>query len=123
MKSKKQLKITNQPAECQNMEICHILVSGRVQGVGFRQFVFGIATDLALQGFVRNLRDGRVEILTNAPEDKLNIFMNKIKLGTTRAVVETLVISKIESTREFQVFTILEDGEAPCKKILGNDHL
>lgn len=98
------------------MEICHILVSGRVQGVGFRQFVLGVATQVTIQGFVRNLRDGRVEILAGASADKLKLFIDKIKSGPERATVESLAISKIDSTQEFQKFTILADGEAPCEK-------
>lgn len=43
------------------MKSVHILVSGRVQGVGFRAFVEGEARARGLRGWVRNLSDGRVE--------------------------------------------------------------
>lgn len=47
------------------------LVSGRVQGVGFRYFVLREAQALGLVGFVRNLRDGRVEVVAAGPDSKL----------------------------------------------------
>jgi len=43
------------------------LVHGRVQGVGFRAFVWRVAADLGLRGWVRNLRDGSVEVVAWAP--------------------------------------------------------
>lgn len=48
------------------------LVSGRVQGVGFRYFVYREAQRLGLSGFVRNLGDGRVEVVASGPEPSLN---------------------------------------------------
>ena len=43
------------------MKMCHIFISGFVQGVGFRQFIQRIAQDLRLTGWVKNLPDNRVE--------------------------------------------------------------
>ena len=45
------------------------LVSGHVQGVGYRWFVRGLATDAGLAGSARNLPDGRVEVVLEGPED------------------------------------------------------
>jgi acylphosphatase len=47
------------------------LVSGRVQGVGFRWFVTGLASELGLRGVVRNLRDGRVEVVAAGTDSAL----------------------------------------------------
>ena len=41
----------------------HCIISGRVQGVGYRDFVKNIGTELNLKGFVANLPDGSVEVL------------------------------------------------------------
>lgn len=49
----------------------HLLVEGRVQGVSFRAYTESMGSDLGLQGYVRNLPDGRVEIVAEGPEDAL----------------------------------------------------
>jgi acylphosphatase len=56
----------------------HILYSGRVQGIGFRYTVREIADSLMVCGWVRNLSDGRVEVLAEAEEDVLVIFLEQI---------------------------------------------
>lgn len=48
-----------------------ILFSGRVQGVGFRFTTQSIATSLGLRGWVKNLRDGRVEVLAEGERDAI----------------------------------------------------
>ena len=48
-----------------------ILIEGRVQGVGFRAFVVREAAHRAIDGFVRNLRDGRVEVLARGDPDAI----------------------------------------------------
>ncbi|MCF6505857.1 acylphosphatase [Blastococcus sp. MG754426] len=45
-----------------------VLVSGRVQGVGYRYFVRGLAQRAGLSGVARNLPDGRVEVVAEGPE-------------------------------------------------------
>ena len=49
----------------------HIFYSGRVQGVGFRFTVQRTAADLGLRGWVKNLPDGRVEILAQGDREKI----------------------------------------------------
>jgi acylphosphatase len=56
----------------------HIFYSGRVQGVGFRFTAEDIASDLGINGWVKNLRDGRVEIVTEAEEDQILQFMTRL---------------------------------------------
>ena len=48
------------------------VVSGHVQGVGYRWFVRGLATDAGLAGSARNLPDGRVEVVLEGPEDAVH---------------------------------------------------
>lgn len=56
----------------------HVYYTGRVQGVGFRYTSEDIARDLGVCGWVKNLRDGRVEVVAEAEEDILRDFLAKI---------------------------------------------
>jgi acylphosphatase len=70
------------------MKRVHIYVSGRVQGVGFRAFVQHTAQTMNLTGWVKNLYDGRVEVLTEGSEDDINAFIDKLKEGPIGARVD-----------------------------------
>lgn len=56
----------------------HAYLSGRVQGVGMRMTVAQLAQDLALCGWVRNLPDGRVELVAEGPEAELERFLKTL---------------------------------------------
>jgi len=56
----------------------HVFYSGRVQGVGFRFTAEDIAGDLGINGWVKNLRDGRVEIVAEAEEGLILQFMTRL---------------------------------------------
>lgn len=56
----------------------HVYYSGRVQGVGFRFSAEDIANNLGVTGWVKNLRDGRVEILAEAEEGVLKDFLERV---------------------------------------------
>jgi acylphosphatase len=56
-------------------------VSGSVQGVGFRYFTQGAAEDLGISGYVRNLRDGRVEVYAIGSAEKLSSFKTIVENG------------------------------------------
>jgi acylphosphatase len=64
------------------------LISGRVQGVGFRYFVDARATAEGVHGWVRNLPDGRVEALLEGDEDSVDRVEAALWQGPSGAVVE-----------------------------------
>ena len=64
------------------------LVSGMVQGVGFRWFVARHARSLGLAGFARNLPDGRVEVVVNGPDEALPALEQLLRTGPASAQVE-----------------------------------
>ena len=67
--------------------VVSLLISGRVQGVGFRWFVAGQAARLGVTGWVRNLSDGRVEIEANGPSRALEHFEKSVSMGPPLARV------------------------------------
>ncbi len=60
------------------MTQAHILYSGTVQGIGFRYTVQSYAQDLDLKGWVKNLSDGRVEILVEGAQEIIKEFCQRI---------------------------------------------
>jgi acylphosphatase len=66
------------------------LVSGMVQGVGFRWFVARHARSLGLSGYARNLPDGRVEVVVDGPETSLPDLEQLLRSGPAYAQVESV---------------------------------
>ena len=72
------------------------LVSGRVQGVGFRWFVTHLGSDLGLRGVVRNLRDGRVEVVAAGTDSALAQLAEALADGPPAARVDGVETSQVE---------------------------
>lgn len=67
-----------------------LLVEGRVQGVGYRQWMAGAARGLGLRGFVRNLPDGRVEAVVTGPPEKIEQLAMRAGRGPKSAWVSNV---------------------------------
>ena len=91
------------------MKRVHILYSGQVQGVGFRYTAQDIAMSLGITGWVKNLEDGRVEIVAEGKEKDLNEFLDKISKGQLGRYIKNVELSWEKSTGEFDVFDIRFD--------------
>ena len=83
----------------------HIFYDGRVQGVGFRFTVEHIASDLNIKGWVKNLHDGRVEVMAEAQEDVLNEFLKRIRDRMGIYIVNE-VVDWFDSKNEFTSFDV-----------------
>ena len=83
-----------------------LLLSGRVQGVGFRYFAYHLARELDLRGWVRNLQDGNVEIEVQGEEELLDQFLMEIKSGPQLAIVEDISINSFENLENYEGFNI-----------------
>ncbi len=83
----------------------HLLISGRVQGVGFRDFTQRTAEKLGILGWVRNLSNGKVELKAQGPDDKLKEFTEKVSEGPSSSKVEKVesVKSDIEDLHKFEI--------------------
>jgi acylphosphatase len=84
----------------------HLIVSGRVQGVGFRFSAYDEAKDLALAGWVRNLAGGEVEILAEGKQENLQILAAWAHLGPPSAHVTEVRENWLDFTGEFTEFRI-----------------
>ena len=77
-------------------QLCiYCYVSGKVQGVFFRAFTCDEAQRLNVTGFVRNLPDGRVEVVACGDQDKVNELYQSIQKGPTRAEVDHVSYEEI----------------------------
>ena len=65
----------------------HVVVSGRVQGVGFRWFVRETAIELGLAGWVRNRPDGNVEVAADGDDAIVTHFRELLRKGPPHAMV------------------------------------
>lgn len=83
-----------------------ILVSGRVQGVCFRDFTQREAASLGLVGWVRNLSDGRVEAIAEGEKDRLEDFISRIRQGPTLSRVDDIQLIWSDCQREYSDFRI-----------------
>jgi acylphosphatase len=80
------------------MASMHIVITGKVQGVGFRWFARVNARRLELKGWVRNLDDGSVEIAASGSQERLDLFRRQLTQGPEGARVDS--IAEVEPVGE-----------------------
>jgi len=85
----------------------HILVSGWVQGVGFRYFARTKAATLNIKGYAKNLSGGKVEIVAEGEKGDLDKYVMELRRGPTLARVTNLKIKEFPYTGKYQTFRIL----------------
>lgn len=87
--------------------VVHIFVSGRVQGVGFRYTVLQKALRQKVTGWVRNLDDGRVEILAEGTKEQLDAFIASLKEGNNPFIkIHNLEIEFQDRSPGFNNFSV-----------------
>jgi len=90
----------------ENLTRVHIFVSGLVQGVFYRQSTKEKAEELGLTGWVRNLPDGRVEIVAEGEEKKIKELIDWAKKGPPLAKVRDLEVDFEDYKNQFSEFRI-----------------
>jgi acylphosphatase len=86
----------------------NIIVSGLVQGVGFRMFVHREASTRDLSGWTRNLPDGTVEVEAQGSAKLLDELIRQTRIGPSRSSVTALKVKEIAidvSQSGFRVLT------------------
>ncbi|MBD2092004.1 acylphosphatase [Microcoleus sp. FACHB-1515] len=83
----------------------HVWVSGRVQGVGYRAATYDQAIALKLNGWVRNLSDGRVEAVFEGSAETVQEMLRWCHQGSSWAIVDEVAIEyePPENLRQFEV--------------------
>lgn len=84
----------------------HVYISGRVQGVFFRASTRERALELGLKGWVKNLRDGRVEAIFEGEKEKVMDMVDWCREGPSYASVVTVDVRWGEYKGEFESFTV-----------------
>jgi acylphosphatase len=82
------------------------LISGRVQGVGFRWFAESAAARDGVHGWVRNLPDGRVEVQAEGDAEALDRFEGALRHGPPAARVETIDVDAVMPTGRDTGFSV-----------------
>ncbi|UZK66976.1 acylphosphatase [Sphingomonas sp. M1-B02] len=82
-----------------------IFVTGRVQGIGYRDWVVRTAQRTKLTGWVRNLKDGRVEILATGEEEALAALVEGAREGPVHARVENVEAFPTDDDKASKGFT------------------
>src|ERR1041385_3431879 len=84
----------------------HVLYSGRVQGVGFRYTAKTVATGFEVTGIVRNLADGRVELIAEGLKDELEGFQQAIRESGLGRLIAREEATWGDAKNEFRGFEI-----------------
>lgn len=86
------------------MDRLHVIVSGSVQGVGFRYWAVREARFLNLTGWVSNLPNGSVEVVAEGPRHALLDFLGSLRTGPSHANVDAVAPLFTDATGEFRDF-------------------
>jgi acylphosphatase len=71
-----------------------IFISGQVQGVFFREWALGRAREIGVEGWIRNLSDGRIEVYATGDTARLERFAGKLREGSPASRVDGLEIEQ-----------------------------
>jgi acylphosphatase len=85
----------------------HCTVQGRVQGVGYRDFIEGYAKDHALYGWIKNNENGSVEMVLQGTPDELKDCLEAIHQGSLLAKVEALSVDWRTPEKLYDEFRVI----------------
>lgn len=88
------------------MSTVHLLIEGKVQGVFYRASAKEAANDLGISGWIKNRKDGNVEIVASGDEVNINRFINWCHEGPRRAVVTNVTVTPQED-KTFDGFEVI----------------
>ncbi|MGA9226462.1 MAG: acylphosphatase [Mesobacillus sp.] len=83
-----------------------IIVSGEVQGVGYRYYTQMKAIQFGITGWVKNLQEGGVEILASGENDNLERFIDEVRRGNPFSTVDHIEVNETVKTETYRSFAI-----------------
>lgn len=87
-----------------NVETLAVIVTGKVQGVGFRMATVRQAHSLGIAGWVRNLEDGAVEALLQGAHDRIDKMLSWLNVGPPAARVDGVQAMEVQDDRRYDRF-------------------
>ena len=84
----------------------HIYFCGTVQGVGFRYTTVSFAQQFSLTGWVKNLSDGRVEIVVEGPRERIEELLLRLN-GQFGSFIRDQHIEWLDARKEFDEFSVI----------------
>lgn len=89
-----------------NIGTFNLLLSGRVQGVGFRYFAEARAARYNIKGYVKNTYDNKVEIVCQGEPDNLDKFILEVKNGPSFSHIKQVDMEEVIDAPVYDVFEI-----------------
>ncbi len=83
-----------------------VVISGLVQGVGFRYFVYREAVKLGIDGYARNLPDGQVEVVASGDKGAVDELIKLVRVGPRYASVSDMHLVEIPPPENLKGFAI-----------------
>lgn len=85
----------------------HVVVEGRVTGVGFRWSALAYARNLpGLKGYIRNASYDQVEAVIQGPETQVNLLLDWLRHGPAHARVDEIKVNRLPVSENLDAFTI-----------------
>lgn len=88
------------------MSEIHCIIEGRVTGVAYRAYVQDAATELGVVGWIRNMPEGKVELVAQASPDVLKDFIEYLNEGSLMAKVEGVSVEWRTAKQWYDDFSI-----------------
>jgi acylphosphatase len=83
-----------------------ILISGRVQGVGFRYFAHDKALQFGIKGYVQNTQDNKVEIICQGKKNDLDNFIDVVMKGPALSFISDFLLEEVADFYLYDIFDI-----------------
>lgn len=86
----------------------HVIVSGVVQGIGFRAWVKRHARRLLITGWVKNREDGAVELNIQGGKEAIHLLIDLLRQGPPLAAVSSVLKKKIVEAPQYEHFIVIQ---------------